>query len=122
MWTFKKYGFVWITVGFFLVSLGGHWLFGWFAYSDQQVALNAQATLHGYAVGMLRDTFENWQSDFLQLLWQIAGLSALLYIGSPQSRDSDSRREAKLDAILRKLDPQEAEATINSLKQKYPHQ
>lgn len=26
-----------------------------------------------YVVEMLRDTFENWQSEFLQLLWQVVG-------------------------------------------------
>jgi hypothetical protein len=29
----KRYGFAWITGGFFLISLAGHWLFGWFAYA-----------------------------------------------------------------------------------------
>lgn len=28
---------------------------------------------------MMRDTFENWQSEFLQLLWQVAGLAILLH-------------------------------------------
>lgn len=27
----KKYGFAWVTLGFFLFSLAGHWLFGWYA-------------------------------------------------------------------------------------------
>lgn len=27
-----------------------------------------------------------WQSEFLQLLWQIGGLAFLLYGGSPQSK------------------------------------
>lgn len=28
----SRYGFAWITGGFFLITLLGHWLFGWFAY------------------------------------------------------------------------------------------
>jgi hypothetical protein len=36
-----------------------------------------------------------------------AGLAWLLYIGSPQSKEGDERNEAKLDAILRKLDPKD---------------
>ena len=27
----KKYAYAWITVGFFVVSLTLHWLFGWYA-------------------------------------------------------------------------------------------
>jgi hypothetical protein len=45
-------------------------------------------------------TFENWQSEFLQLVWQAMGLALLLYWGSSQSKESDERIEAKLDALL----------------------
>ena len=46
-------------------------------------------------------TFENWQSEFLQLLWQVVGLAYFLYIGSPASKENDDRLEVKLDALLR---------------------
>ena len=69
---------------------------------------------------MLRDTFENWQSEFLQLIWQVVGLTWLLYIGSPQSKEEDDRLEAKLDAILRGVDPPNADALIRELDRKYP--
>ncbi len=32
----SRYGFVWVTGGFFLISLVGHWIFGWFAYAQEQ--------------------------------------------------------------------------------------
>jgi TnpA family transposase len=50
---------------------------------------------------MMRATFENWQSEFLQLLWQVVGLAYFLYVGSPSSKENDDRMEAKLDALLR---------------------
>jgi hypothetical protein len=28
----KRYAYGWITVLFFLVSIAGHWLFGWYAF------------------------------------------------------------------------------------------
>jgi hypothetical protein len=62
--------------------------------------------MSGYTVLMLRDTLETWQSEFLQLLWQVGGLAFFLYLGSPQSREGDERKEAKLDAILRQLGPE----------------
>jgi hypothetical protein len=116
----KKYGFAWVTLGFLIISLIGHWVFGWFAYVDDQQALSAPVTTDGYVVEMLRDTFENWQSEFLQLLWQVVGLTILLYVGSPQSKESEDRSEAKLDAILRKVDPEGAQKTLNSIAKKYP--
>lgn len=42
-----------------------------------------------------RDTMENWQSEFLQLIWQVAGLSILWYVGSPQSKEGDERKRRK---------------------------
>ena len=74
-----------------------------------------------YTVLMLRDTLENWQSEFLQLLWQVGGLAFFLFLGSPQSREGDERKEAKLDAILRRLGP-DGERTIAELDRKYPRQ
>ncbi|WDZ82974.1 DUF6766 family protein [Micromonospora cathayae] len=73
-----------------------------------------EASQHGQAFAggeflpqFLASTFENWQSEFLQLIWQVAGLALFYYWGSSQSRESDERIEAKLDAVLRErgLDP-----------------
>jgi hypothetical protein len=44
--------------------------------------------------------FENWQSEFLQLLWQVAGLAWLWYVGSPQSKEGGDRLEEKVDFLL----------------------
>lgn len=95
-----RYGYVWVTLAFFLISLLGHWIFGWFAFVSEQAAHGLPVDGGAYLITMLRDTFENWQSEFLQLIWQVAGLAYLLYVGSPQSREADERIEAKIDAIL----------------------
>jgi Domain of unknown function (DUF6766) len=110
-----RFGFAWITALFFLISLIGHWLFGWFAYVNEQRAHSEPIEVSGYFVQMTRDTLENWQSEFLQLLWQVAGLAILLHIGSPQSKEGDERKEAKLDAILQRLDPENADKVIREI-------
>jgi len=115
----KAYGYAWVTLGFFLISLVGHWLFGWFAYVSEQQAHAQPILTSDYLVEMMRDTLENWQSEFLQLLWQVGGLAVLLYVGSPQSKEGDDRMEAKIDEILRKVDPQNAERIISSLDEDY---
>jgi hypothetical protein len=97
---FKAYAYAWITLGFFLVSLILHWAFGWSAFASE-AAEHGQAPQFGeYVVQMSRDTFENWQSEFLQLLWQVVGLAYFLYAGSPSSHENDDRLEAKVDALL----------------------
>lgn len=118
----RGYGFAWITTGFFLISLVGHWLFGWYAYVNAQREHQAPVQVSDYLVEMARDTLENWQSEFLQLLWQVGGLAFLLHIGSPQSKEGDDRKEEKLDEILRRLAPQEAEAVIARIDRKFSRQ
>jgi hypothetical protein len=81
----RAYAFAWITLGLFVFSLIGHWLFGWFAYADEQTAHGQPIEVDGYTIQMLRDTLENWQSEFLQLLWQVGGLALFLHLGSPQA-------------------------------------
>jgi hypothetical protein len=75
-----------------------------------------------YLVEVSRDTFENWQSEFLQLMWQVAGLAFLYYVGSSQSKEGDERKEEKLDAILRALDKKKGDKLIAELDKKYPKQ
>jgi hypothetical protein len=96
----KGYAYAWITLGFFLVSLILHWTFGWYAFADEAAEHSQSAEFGQYLVQMSRDTFENWQSEFLQLLWQVVGLAYFLYLGSPSSHENDDRLEAKVDALL----------------------
>ena len=97
----KKYGYAWLTLGFFIISFGLHWTFGWSAFVDEARTHGQVAEFSSYLNEMLRDTFENWQSEFLQLLWQVVGLAYFLYVGSPSSKENDDRTEAKIDALLR---------------------
>ena len=111
----KRYAYAWLTGLFFFVSIVGHWTFGWFAFVDEQQALHQAPHLTPYLVEMGRDTFENWQSEFLQLIWQVVGLAYFLYVGSPASKENDDRTEAKLDALLRLVDKERGEAIIREI-------
>lgn len=115
-----RFSFAWITIGLFLFSLAGHWLFGWFAFVAEQRDHGQMADIGAYTVEAMRDTLENWQSEFLQVLWQVAGLTLFYYAGSPQSRGDDERIEEKMDAILRKIDPGSAEVLIHDLERRFP--
>jgi hypothetical protein len=116
----KKFGFAWVTLGFLAVSFIGHWLFGWFAFVNEQQSLGQPVETGTYVIEMLRDTLENWQSEFLQLLWQVVGLTVLLYVGSPQSKETEDRTEEMLKEIIRKVEPKEAEKFLAELEQKFP--
>lgn len=115
----KRYGYGWVTLAFFLLTLAGHWIFGWFAYLSEQVQHGTPPSVGDYTIVMLRDTLENWQSEFLQLIWQIGGLAFLLYVGSPQSKENDDRMEAKIDAILAAVDPGNADRVLDEIDREY---
>lgn len=115
----KRYAYAWLTGLFFLVSIMGHWIFGWFAFVDEQQALHQAPSLTPYLVEMGRDTFENWQSEFLQLIWQVVGLAYFLYVGSPASKENDDRSEAKLDVLIRLQAEEKAEDIIADIDRRY---
>ena len=117
---FKKKGFLWVTLIFFLGSAGMHWYFGWEVFVNEQAEHNTPVIVGDYVSEMLRDTMENWQSEFLQLIWQVAGLAYLFYIGSPQSKEGDDRKEEKLDYIIKSLDPENYHKLMQSWEEKYP--
>jgi hypothetical protein len=100
------------------ISIIGQWLFGWLAYVNEQHDHSAAVEVADFTYRMLRDTLENWQSEFLQLIWQVAWLAILLHVGSPQSREGDERKEAKLDAILEVVD-KDGKKTVSALDRKF---
>jgi hypothetical protein len=118
IWT--KKGYLWVTLALFLVSATLHWCFAWKAYVNEQQAHNQPVEMQGYFVETMRDTMENWQSEFLQLIWQVAGLAFLFYVGSPQSKEGDERKEAKLDYLIKKLDPEGGEEVLRRLEGRFP--
>lgn len=116
----KRYSYAWITLILFLGAFIGHWVFGWFAYVSEQAKHGAPIEVSDYLVEMMRDTLENWQSEFLQLIWQVGGLAFFLFVGSPQSKEEDDRLEEKLDLILRTLRPVDAEDYIREFDRRFP--
>jgi hypothetical protein len=102
----KKYGFFWVTLILFSGSIIGQWYFGFVTSQSWQ--------------DNLRDTFENWQSEFLQLIWQVAGLTFLWYVGSPQSKEEEERNNEMLQWLVRKMDPKKAEEFLAEIDNKYP--
>lgn len=115
----KRYAYAWITILFFVVSIALHWLFGWYAFVDQAEQHHQIPQFSQYAIEMGRDTFENWQSEFLQLIWQVVGLAYFLYVGSPASKENDDRLEAKIDELLKLGGGAKGEQIIAELDERY---
>ena len=45
---------------------------------------------------------------------------SLWYVGSPQSKEGDERKEEKMDLIIKMLDPKNGNTILNELEAKYP--
>lgn len=115
-----KYSYAWLTLLFFLGSFALHWYFGWGAYVEEAREHGQSPEVNSYLTEMARDTFENWQSEFLQLLWQVVGLAYFLYLGSPSSKENDDRLEAKIDELLKlQAGKEQGQAMIDRLDDFY---
>ncbi len=103
----KAYSFALVTGALFLVSWIGQFVFQMVVQSNEASQHGQSFSWSGFLPQFLASTLENWQSEFLQLVWQAAGLALFYYWGSSQSKEGDERVEAKLDALLRErgLDP-----------------
>jgi hypothetical protein len=96
----KAYSFTIVTAFLFVGSWALQFIF-------QLIEVMGDAEEHGqlfqwsdFWPQFLASTMENWQSEFLQLCWQAAGLAIFYHWGSSQSRESDDRLEAKVDRLL----------------------
>jgi len=56
----------------------------------------------------------------LQLIWQVAGLTYLWYIGSPQSKEEEERNQEMLQWIVKRLEPQKSHEFLKEMEEKYP--
>jgi hypothetical protein len=102
------------------MSISLHWIFAWYSYVQEQNEHGQPVQLGDYFNVTIRDTMENWQSEFLQLMWQVVGLSLLWYVGSSQSKESDDRLEEKIDLLIHRLDSENGKRLIQELDKKYP--
>jgi hypothetical protein len=93
-------------VSLFLLTWIGQLLFEWQVYVDEQRDHDSTAVFWSadFWEEFWQSTLENWQSEFLQLAAFTIAAAYLVMKGSSESPDSDERTEAKLDAILEKLD------------------
>lgn len=104
----RRWGAAYLLLALFL----GSWI-GQLVFQVQAVA--AEAKDHGQAFEwpqfwkeFLASTFENWQSEWLQLLVQAAVLLGMKHLIFKADAEDEERVEAKLDGLLRAqgIDPE----------------
>ena len=95
-----------LAVLFLLAWLLQTWT-GWVEFVAQQSELGRDAAafgLEGYVWTWAQATFENWQSEFLQVFVFIVLTTFLVHRSSHESPDADYEMEASLRRIEAKID------------------
>jgi succinate dehydrogenase hydrophobic anchor subunit len=97
-----------IVVGvLFLVTFVLHGLFGWWQYVADQMQNGSPATFFGpdgYVVYFGEWTFQNWQSEFLEVYLLIVLTASLVHKGSHESKDGEDEMKASLGRIEKRLE------------------
>ena len=91
----------------FIIAWLVHLFTGWQEFASEQTAHGEIASVwgeDGYAWTFLARSFENIMSEFLQLAAFVVLTAFLIFEGSAESKDSDERMEAKVDALMSRLD------------------
>ena len=104
-----------IVVGaMFAASFILHAIFGWWQYAADQTANGSAASFwgpDGYVIYFGEWTFQNWQSEFLEVLVLIIATATLIHKGSHESKDGEDEMKAALRRIERRLDELEPKKT-----------
>ena len=107
----RDYGLSITLAAFFIASWLIQSLAGWVEFVAEQQEHGQVAQLFGpsgYVWGWLQATFENWQSEFLQLFAFVVLTTFLIHRKSPESRDDQEKMQNQLTEILHKVEALEA--------------
>jgi hypothetical protein len=103
-------------IALFLVSWAGQLVTQWLQFRSEHDQRGSPAAFwsEDFWVTFGQATFENWQSEFLQVASFVIATAYLVYLGSSESGDGEHRVEAKLDALLREqgIDPNGVELAL----------
>ena len=103
----RDYGLSITLLGLFLVSWALQTWMGWIDFVSEQQEHNQAAEAFGpdgYVWTWAQATFENWQSEFLQVFVFILLTTFLIHHRSHESPDADDHAEASLRRIEARLE------------------
>ena len=101
------YGLSLVLLGLFMVSWVLQTWMGWRHFAAEAREHGSIASVFGddgYVWSWGVSTFENWQSEFLQLLTFVVLTASLIHKGSHESKDSDEAVQQQLERIERRLE------------------
>ena len=100
----RDYNLSIVLLGLFLVSWIGQGIFQWFEMANEAQAHGEAGTFGQFMPAFLAATFENWQSEFLQLFTMVVLTAFLVHKGSHESKDQDEKVDQALARIEQRLE------------------
>lgn len=97
-------GLAWVLLVLMLVSWLAQFVFELIVVRNEARAHGSSFSWNEFWAEFGQSTFENWQSEFLQLLTFVVLTAFLVFEDSPESRDGDDEIKARLERIEAKLD------------------
>ncbi|HEX5986674.1 MAG TPA: DUF6766 family protein [Nocardioides sp.] len=116
----RRWGAVYLLLVLFLGSWLGQFLTQLSTFRSEQQMHGEPVVMSDFAMQFLASTFENWQSEWFQLIFQaILLLGAKHWLFQADAEDLE-RVEKKLDAVAERLglDPDEAQEPEPEQEQK----
>lgn len=101
---FREYGLSIVLGLFFALSWVVQTIAGWIEFVSEQQSHGETPLVFGdggYAWRWLQATFENWQSEFLQLFTFVVLTAILIHRKSHESRDDQDQSAKQIQEILK---------------------
>jgi hypothetical protein len=100
---FRHYGLSIVLGLLFLAAWIGQLVANYQEFVDEELAHGESPALGDFMAYFWGRTFENWQSEWLQLLTFVVLTAYLYHRGSHESKDSDEAMQASLDRVEQRL-------------------
>ena len=100
----RDYNLSIVLFGLFFTSWILQGVTQWFEMANEAQSHGQAASMAEFMPAFLAATFENWQSEFLQLFSMVVLTAFLIHKGSHESKDTDEKVDAALARIERRLE------------------
>jgi MFS family permease len=95
----REFGLGLLLMILFFATWISHAIAEWQVFSDEQLSQGQSPKMGNFVAEFAQSTFENWQSEFLQLFSFVVLAALYIHKGSAESKDGEENIEASLRRI-----------------------
>ena len=99
----REFGLGLVLIILFFASWIGQGIAQWQRFTDEERSHGEAPAVGDFVADFAQSTFENWQSEFLQLFSFVTLAALYVHKGSAESKDGDEKLEASLRRIEERL-------------------